>query len=85
VETFALAERVRPDLIITDMGKGGSEMDGEQTARAIKSIPAMADVPILLISGVCETNWDRELFCDFVPLPIGPDQLIPCVRRWLGE
>lgn len=84
-ETIELAQRIRPDLIITDMGKGGQEMNGEQMARTIKSIPDLAEVPILLISGMCEIDWDRSLFCEFIPLESGLDEFLPSVRRSLGE
>lgn len=85
METIELAQRIRPDLIITDMGKGGQEMNGEQMARTIKSIPDLADVPVLLISGMCETDWDSNLFCEFISLESGLDELIPRVKHWLGQ
>ena len=83
-ETISLAQELRPALIMTDMFKGKDTCAGEKLARVIKANESLADVPILLFSGIPDDDgWDRDLFCAFLPKPCHPEELLAAVRSIL--
>ena len=83
-ETISLAQELRPALIITDMIKHGEKRDGEEMARVIKANESLADVPILLFSGIPDDDaWDRDVFCAFLQKPAEPEELLAAVRSIL--
>ncbi len=77
-----IAERV-PELIITDFMM--PVMTGADLGQAIRSMPELAHVPILVTSAVDETML-RRAFGDydvFIQKPFLVDDLLPIVRRLL--
>lgn len=53
-EGLALAERWRPDLIVTDISMPG--LDGFQLVRAVRGHPDLARVPVLVMSATMERD-----------------------------
>lgn len=54
LEALEKAQREPPDLIISDVGM--PDMDGLVLTRAIRQTPAIADTPILLLTGRADSN-----------------------------
>ncbi|WP_043631765.1 PP2C family protein-serine/threonine phosphatase [Desulfovibrio sp. TomC] len=77
LEAVALAETVHPDLILLDLFMPG--IDGIEAIRRIRAVPALADVPIIFLSG--ETDrcvWAEALSAganDFMPKPYHRQEL----------
>ena len=73
-----LAERDRPDVVITDFTLPGA--DGFTLASRIRATPAVADTPVILVSGraFVGSSGERamELFDRVLLKPVLPDQLI---------
>lgn len=57
VEALAAVARSRPDLVMADVVMPGK--NGYEVCEAIKSDPALADVPVILLSGTFEP-FDRD-------------------------
>jgi CheY-like chemotaxis protein len=57
VEALAAVARARPDLVMADVVMPGK--NGYEVCEAIKSDPALADVPVILLSGTFEP-FDRD-------------------------
>ena len=59
-EGFALIERERPDLIVTDISMPG--MDGHQLAHAVKTHPDLASIPIVFLTAFAQQEDVKECF-----------------------
>jgi two-component system, cell cycle response regulator DivK len=74
-EGIALADRIRPDLILLDIQLPG--MDGYAVARALRQNPALKDVPIVAVTSytmVGDRERAMEAGCDaYIEKPINPD------------
>lgn len=88
------AERHPPDLIITDLMMGALD-DGLQLSRTIKTHPRLADVPVLIVTGMSrdlglsiaprgEEELDALYANAFLEKPTAPATLLKEVRRLLG-
>jgi CheY-like chemotaxis protein len=77
-------ERERPSLVITDFMM--PVMDGFEFAQAIRSRPATAKLPILLMSGAHGSigRTAPELFAEVFDKPFEVDQVISKVRELVG-
>lgn len=81
-----LALANRPDMVILDVAL--PLMTGEQVAQGMRANPALAETPVLFISG---RDRDRlePLFaalepCWFLPKPVDLDEVLLTVRRSLS-
>ncbi|MBD1598911.1 response regulator [Pseudomonas typographi] len=78
-------ERRRPDLILLDALMPG--LDGFQTCRQIKAQPATADIPVLFMTALTESNHVVEGFAagavDYVTKPIECNELLARVGAHL--
>jgi len=75
-----LIARTRPDLVVTDYMM--PVMDGARLGRAIRTDPALADLPIVLATSAEEARV-REAFDDYdayLRKPFGAAQLVPLAR-----
>lgn len=86
-EALKLAPRAAPRVIILDVMMRG--MDGFETCRKLRLSPALAGVPILLLTA-CKTEADvlkakAAGASDFLVKPFNADQLAARVRRWLSR
>jgi CheY-like chemotaxis protein len=83
---LAMVRERRPDLVLMDLGLPG--MDGYETARRLRDLPGMAEVPIAaLTASVRETDHERakrEGFVGFIEKPFRVDRLRKEVARILG-
>lgn len=77
-------DRERPSLVITDFMM--PMMDGVEFAEAIRSRPANADLPILLMSGAHGSigRATPNLFEDVFDKPFDVDQIVNKVRALIG-
>lgn len=80
-----LAERKRFDLILLDIQLPG--MDGHAVARALRTKPALADVPIVAVTSYAMAG-DREKAlaagCDgYLEKPINPETFVADIARHL--
>ncbi len=81
-----VAQEQRPDLILMDIMIPG--MDGYQVTTKLKSLPELADTPIVALTAkVMEGDRERALIagCDgYIPKPIDIDRLPHQVAEFLG-
>ena len=86
MESIRLAQEVRPDLILMDINMPG--LDGYAAATKIKSLPGLADTPIIAVTAnVVEGDRERALTagCDgYLPKPIDVDALPDQINEFLG-
>lgn len=84
---LAIAERITPDVILMDAVMPG--IDGFETCRRLKRVAATADVPILFMTGLSETEHIVEGFAaggvDYVTKPIVLDELTARIRVHLAN
>ena len=76
-------DRVKPALIITDFMMPA--MDGLEFATAVRALPSLHQVPIILISGAqAHIGMQRpDLFDAVLPKPFNIDAIIAEVRKLL--
>lgn len=76
----------RPDIVLADVGM--RRVDGYQVAEHMKRTPALAHVPVVLLTGAFEPideNRARQVGCDGVLVkPFEPRQLLAQVRALLS-
>ena len=77
--------KLRPDLILMDIQLPG--IDGYETTRRIKAVPALCSIPIIAVTSYAlsgEEQKARAAGCDaYVPKPYSPRQLLAKIRRYL--
>jgi CheY-like chemotaxis protein len=85
IEKLRSAEHV--DVILMDVMMPG--MDGYETMRRIRQLPAHASVPIIALTAKA-MKGDREKCIeagasDYIAKPVDTDQLASLIRVWVGE
>lgn len=85
-EALAMAQAIEPDLVLSDLHMPGN--DGFNLIRGLKAIPALAGVPIILISSSIWGESDRQTAlrlgaARFLLRPIEPQRLIDEVAACL--
>ncbi|MCP2241612.1 HAMP domain-containing protein [Lentzea aerocolonigenes] len=74
------------DLILMDVMM--PEMDGYAATAAIRAMPDHAELPIIAVTAkAMPGDRDKSIASganDYVTKPVDADQLVSCVRRWLG-
>lgn len=80
-----MAARHRPDLILLDIQLPG--MDGHAVARALKSDPALRNIPVVAVTSYAMAG-DREKCLEagaegYIEKPIDPDSFVAEVERFL--
>ena len=82
-----LVRRVTPDIILMDAVMPG--LDGFETCRRLKRDRAVAHVPVIMMTGLSETEHVVRGFeaggVDYVTKPIVPDVLIARIRAHLAN
>ena len=84
-EALEALQRVRPNIIITDMQM--PKMSGSELITALKSQPANADIPIVIVAGKqsgFEQSETRANFAIFKDIDI-ESQLAKALHAILGE
>ena len=86
-QALAIVERITPDVVLMDAVMPG--MDGFETCRRLKRLAATADVPILFMTGLTETEHIVEGLAaggvDYVTKPIVFDELTARIRVHLAN
>ncbi len=86
-QAIARLEKERPDIVLADTGMPGR--DGYQVAEHVKRSPALADVPVLLLTGAFEPVDEARanaIGCDGVlAKPFEPQLVISRVKELLGR
>ena len=79
------AETHRPDLILMDIELPG--IDGYEATRQIKAIPALRQIPIIVVTSYALSGDDVKAFeagCDaYVSKPFSPRELLAKIREYL--
>jgi DNA-binding NarL/FixJ family response regulator len=83
---ISLIDRVGPDIVLMDALMPG--IDGFETCRRLKGNPANADLPVIFMTGLSQTEHIIHGFqsggIDYVTKPVIPDELIPRLTRHLA-
>ena len=86
-QALAITGRVTPDVILMDAVM--PEMDGFEACRSLKSLPALANVPVIFMTGLTETEHVvRGLASggvDYLTKPIDLDELRARIRVHLAN
>jgi two-component system, cell cycle response regulator DivK len=86
-EAVSIGRSARPDLILMDLGLPG--IDGWEATRQLKSDPATAQIPIIVLSAHAMTN-DRDMALaaggdDFDTKPVRFQQLLEKIEALLAR
>jgi len=86
-QALAIVERITPDVVLMDAVMPG--LDGFETCRRLKALAATADVPIIFMTGLSETEHIVEGFSaggvDYVTKPIVLEELTARIRVHLAN
>jgi CheY-like chemotaxis protein len=82
----AVAAAEKPDLILMDVVM--PKMDGIEAYRAIRALPGLGDVPIVMVSTPNELKTVESAFvgggCDYVVKPVDRAELLAKIESCLG-
>ena len=83
---LALAERWRPDLIVTDISM--PDMDGFALVAAVRAHPALASVPVLVMSATMERDKLESIVASgatgYLTKPFSPQSLRDAIEAALN-
>ncbi|OYX93031.1 MAG: DNA-binding response regulator [Novosphingobium sp. 35-62-5] len=86
-DALELLEHAAPDLILIDAIMPG--LDGFDTTRAIKKQPRLADIPVIFMTGLTESEHVIEGFevggVDYLRKPVNVHELLARVRVHIGH
>jgi two-component system response regulator MtrA len=86
-EGLELVERVRPDLIFTDISMPGC--DGYQFADAVKARPYLAAIPIIFVSAFAQQSEMEEGFrhggASYIIKPFSAADLYEKIERFCNQ
>ena len=86
-EALRLIEETRPDVITCDISMPG--MSGFEVLEAIKSQPATAEIPVIMLSAIGQEKDTARATAlgadDYITKPFGTTQLIETIERQLGR
>ncbi len=84
-EALELLKTSIPDVILLDIMM--PEMDGYDTLRAIRSDPAVKDIPVIVLTAkTMQSEREKSLQAgasDFLTKPVDFDKLLSLLRVWL--
>ncbi|MGL3607223.1 response regulator [Rhizobium sp. G187] len=84
---LSIVNRISPDLVLLDAMMPG--MDGFETCRALKADPAAAQVPVIFMTGLTETEHVVKALesggVDYLTKPINIDELRARIRVHLSN
>lgn len=86
-QALTISQNMRPDIILLDAVM--PNMDGFETCQRLKQIPQLADVPIIFMTGLSDTEHIVKGLgaggVDYVTKPIKTDELIARMRVHLAN
>ena len=81
-----LQQHANTDLVLLDIMM--PEMDGYQTARAIRAMPGFEELPIISLTAKAMAGDKEKALTagasDYIAKPVDVDQLVTMMRAWLG-
>jgi PAS domain S-box-containing protein len=83
-EGVRLARQLHPLAILLDLVMPG--MDGWAVLTALKADPGLADIPVILFTGMADDRREalRRGASDFVTKPVDPDRLAAVLKQYCG-
>ena len=82
---LSITDKARPDLILLDIMMPG--IDGYEVCRQLKSVPATADIPVIFLSALGDTEDKVKGLqlgaVDYITKPFQPDEVIARVNTHL--
>lgn len=82
---LSIADKARPDLILLDIMM--PDIDGYEVCRQLKSVPATADIPVIFLSALGDTEDKVKGLqlgaIDYITKPFQPDEVIARVNTHL--
>ena len=82
---LSIADKARPDLILLDIMM--PDIDGYEVCRQLKSVPATADIPVIFLSALGDTEDKVKGLqlgaVDYITKPFQPDEVIARVNTHL--
>ena len=82
-EALAKAAARRPDVVLMDLSLPG--LDGREATRRLKSLPATAAVPVVILSGMPSEYAQRSGADAVLSKPCEPAELVAAIQRLLGQ
>jgi DNA-binding response OmpR family regulator len=85
-QALASAEARPPDVVVLDMML--PDLSGEEVCRRMRALPALADVPVIFLTGRTEGPDPAEAGLgpvDLIAKPFDPAVVVETVRRRLQE
>ncbi|MFH1567157.1 MAG: response regulator [Gemmatimonadota bacterium] len=86
IQALDMARGWEPALVILDMVMPG--LDGMETLRQLREIPAMENIPVVLLTQVQDAERIREAgkygVRDYLSKPAKTDRLLEKIRKYLG-
>jgi DNA-binding response OmpR family regulator len=87
IQALELAQREKPDLVLLDVMM--PELNGFQVCRRMKSDPALAKVPVVLLTAKdtdADRFWGSEVGADaYLTKPVDPGAVVLRVQEILGR
>ena len=87
LQAVAIARKMQPDIILLDAMM--PNLDGFATCRILKREPELADVPVIFMTGLSDTEHVVQGFeaggVDYVTKPVKPQELIARMRVHLAN
>ena len=85
VRALKYLEMEKPDLILLDIQM--DPMDGIETLQKIRAMKGLADIPVIMLTGVeekeCVLASARLGICDYILKPFSSEELLKRIRRAL--
>lgn len=85
VRALKYLEMEKPDLILLDIQM--APMDGIETLQKIRAMKGLADIPVIMLTGVEEKESvlasARLGICDYILKPFSSEELLKRIRRAL--
>ncbi len=82
-----IASKMQPDIILLDAMM--PNLDGFETCKKLKSMPGLADIPVVFMTGLSDTESIVQGLAaggvDYVTKPVKPDELIARIRVHLAN
>lgn len=86
-QALTIAQRIKPDMILLDAMM--PNMDGFETCRQLKALPALSNTPVLFMTGLNDTEHIVKGLeaggVDYLVKPVRPDELIARMRVHLNN
>lgn len=86
-QALNIAQRMKPDIVLMDALM--PVMDGFQTCKKLKAIPTLADIPVIFMTGLGDSeDVVRGLEAggvDYLTKPIRPDELVARIKVHLNN